>query len=388
MSERQRLLAVIGTRPEAIKMAPIIRRLEEEVETFETVVCATAQHREMLDSILRTFEIVPEIDLDLMRPDQDLNSLAAGVFRSFDQVLIDTRPDRVIVQGDTTTVLAASLASFHRRIPVAHVEAGLRTRDRVNPFPEEMNRRVTDLIADLHFAPTERSAAALRSEGLPEDRIHVTGNTVVDALQIIVERAGEAEEGEGRMVLITAHRRESFGEPLRRAFRAIRRLARRFRDFTFVFPVHPNPSVRRAVDILRGEPNVRLVEPAEYTQLVAWLRACRLVITDSGGIQEEAPTFGKPILVLRDATERPEGVEAGIALLVGTDEERIFAEAERLLTDDAAYAALAHRANPYGDGRAAERIVGILAGRRVSPFEPPRSPSGFGGAPGPGGCSR
>ena len=372
MSERQRLLAVIGTRPEAIKMAPIIRRLKQEVEAFETVVCATAQHREMLDSILRTFEIVPEIDLDLMRPDQDLNSLAAGVFGRFDQVLTDTRPDRVLVQGDTTTALAASLAAFHRRIPVAHVEAGLRTRDRLNPFPEEMNRRVTDLVADLHFAPTERSAAALRSEGLPDEWIHVTGNTVVDALQIIVERAGDADEGDGKMVLVTAHRRESFGEPLRRAFRAIRRLARRFRDWTFVFPVHPNPSVRRAVDILRGEPNVRLVEPAEYTQLVAWLRACRLVITDSGGIQEEAPTFGKPILVLREATERPEGVEAGIALLVGTDEERIFTEAERLLTDDAAYAAMAHHANPYGDGRAAERIVGILAGRRVSPFAPPR----------------
>lgn len=349
-------------------MAPVIHRLRSEPECFETVVCATAQHREMLDSILDTFGIVPDVDLDLMRPDQDLNSLAGDVLRRFDGVLTEVRPDRVVVQGDTTTVLAASIAAFHRRVPVAHVEAGLRTGDLRNPFPEEMNRRVTDLVADLHFAPTERSAAALRGEGIAPQRIHVTGNTVVDALRSVAERMDDGGEEEARMVLVTAHRRESFGAPIRRAFRAIRRLAHMFPDWSFIFPVHPNPAVRGAVELLENEPNVRLVEPAEYTQLVAWLRDCRIVITDSGGIQEEAPTFGKPTLVLRESTERPEGVEAGIALLVGTDEERIVREAERLMTDEEAYARIARRTNPYGDGRAAERIVGILAGRRVQPF--------------------
>lgn len=368
-SSRQRILVVVGTRPEAIKLAPVILRLRKEPEVFETVVCATAQHREMLDSVFELFHIRPEIDLDLMKPDQTLNAIAAGVFERFDPVLVKTAPDWVLVQGDTTTVMASSLAAFHRRVKVAHVEAGLRTHDPRNPFPEEMNRRVTDLVAEVHFAPTAYSAEALRREGAPAARIHVTGNTIVDALHWMVTQAEPPAE-EGRLVLITAHRRESFGEPMRRAFRAILRLARRFPEISFVFPVHPNPHVREAARLLEDVENIRLVEPADYSQLVAWMRASRIVLTDSGGIQEEAPALGKPTLVLRETTERPEGIEAGVAKLVGTDEDLIFREAERLLTDEPSYAAMARVRNPYGDGKAAERIAGILAGRSVSSFDP------------------
>jgi UDP-N-acetylglucosamine 2-epimerase len=362
----ERILVVVGTRPEAIKLAPIILRLHAEPESFETVVCATGQHREMLDSVLRTFAIVPDIDLDLMRPEQTSSAVAAGVLRRLDDVLVEVSPDRVLVQGDTTTVMAASLAAFHRSIPVGHVEAGLRTGDLRSPFPEEMNRRLTDLVADLHFAPTLRSAEALRTEGVSPRSIHLTGNPVVDALLAMTSRSREVTAGD--LVLLTAHRRENLGEPLRRVLRAIRRLAFRFPDFRFVYPTHPNPNVQREIGLLRGVSNVEMAPPADYQQLVDWLRSCRLVISDSGGIQEEAPCFGKPILVLRDSTERPEGVEAGIAILVGTDEDRIFFEAERLLTDDAACAEMARTPNPYGDGKAAERIVSILAGRPYAPF--------------------
>lgn len=367
MTSRQRIVAVVGTRPEAIKMAPVILALRRQPERFETLVCATAQHREMLDSVLALFEIRPDIDLDLMRPDQSLNDIAAGVFAGFDRVLRDVAPHWVLVQGDTTTVMAASLACFHRKVRVGHVEAGLRTDDLSNPFPEEMNRRVTDLVAGAHFAPTARSAAALRREGVAREQIHVTGNTVVDALKWIAARDPEPA-GEGEIVLITSHRRESFGEPMRRSFRAIARLARRFPSLRFVFPVHPNPNVREAARVFDELPNLELLPPVDYRRLVSLMRSSRLIITDSGGIQEEAPAFGKPTLVLRETTERPEGVEAGVALLVGTDEERIFTEAERLLTDPAAYAAMARTGNPYGDGQAAERIAGILAGRAVEPF--------------------
>jgi len=362
MNDRRRVLVVVGTRPEAIKLAPLVLRLQAEPESFEVTVCATGQHREMLDAMLATFGIEPQVDLDLMRPGQSPNAVAQGIFGGLDPLLAETSPHWLVVQGDTTTAMAAALAAFHRRVPVAHVEAGLRTGDLQAPFPEEMNRRVVDLVADALFAPTARSAAALRAEGVPAKRIHVTGNTVVDALHWIAARQGAVDE-DGRLVLLTAHRRESFGEPLRRVFSAVARLADRFPDLRFVFPVHPNPRVRDAASVLAGRRNVDLVEPASYEQLVAWLRACRLVLTDSGGIQEEAPAFGKPTLVLRETTERPEGVEAGVAVLVGTDEERIVAEATRLLSDDEAYAAVARRANPYGDGRAAERIAAVLAGR-------------------------
>jgi UDP-N-acetylglucosamine 2-epimerase (non-hydrolysing) len=365
-----RVVAVVGTRPEAIKMAPVVVRLREE-PGFETIVCATAQHRDLLDSALALFGIRPDLDLDLMRPDQTPSSVAAGVLQAFDPVLRDLAPDVVLVQGDTTTVMAASLACFHRRIAVGHVEAGLRTANLRNPFPEEMNRRVTDLVADHHFAPTPRSAGALAAEGIDRGKIHVTGNTVVDALRWLAGRIPSADGGDRRdLVLVTSHRRESFGEPMRSAFRAIARLARRFPETRFVFPVHPNPNVIEAARLFEGIANVELHPPVDYATLVGWMRKARLVLTDSGGIQEEAPTFGKPTLVLRETTERPEGVEAGVARLVGTDEEAIFREAEKLLTDPEAYAAMARAANPYGDGRAADRIVSILAGRRPEPFTP------------------
>jgi UDP-N-acetylglucosamine 2-epimerase len=365
---RRRVLLVVGTRPEAIKLAPVALRLRCEPEVFDTVLCATGQHREMLDSALELFGLAPDVDLDLMRPGQTLNAIAAGVFERFERTLADVEPDWVLIQGDTTTAMAAALAAFHRRVPVGHVEAGLRTGDFDNPFPEEMNRRVADLVSAAHFAPTPRSAAALRREGAAEATVHVTGNTVVDALEWIAEHS-EPPSSEPT-VLVTTHRRESFGEPMRRVLRAVGRLARRFPELTFLFPVHPNPAVREAAAALREVANVRLVEPADYRQLVAWMRSCRIILTDSGGIQEEAPTFGKPTLVLRETTERPEGVEAGVARLVGTDEELIFREAERLLTDADRYAAMARTGNPYGDGRASERIAGILAGRPVDAFEP------------------
>lgn len=360
---------VVGTRPEAIKMAPVVLRLRAEEESFETILCATGQHREMLDRALEPFALRPAIDLDVMRPGQTLNEVASRVVERFDRVLVELSPAIVLVQGDTTTVLAASIAAFHRGIPVGHVEAGLRTGDLGRPFPEEMNRRVTDVLATYHFSPTQRSAEALRAEGVSPEGIHVTGNTVVDALHWMARHdPGGGEPIGGPLVLVTTHRRESFGEPMRRSLRAIRRLARRFPEVRFIVPVHPNPRVVEAMEVLDGLTNVERVPPADYPQLVRWLRAARLVITDSGGIQEEAPAFGTPVLVLRETTERPEGVEAGIARLVGSDEEAIFREAERLLADPRARASIARAANPYGDGRAAERIVAILAGRPADPF--------------------
>ncbi len=363
----QKIVAVVGTRPEAIKMAPVVLRLRREPDAFEVALCATAQHRALLDSSLRLFGLQPDADLDLMRENQTLNALCARILHGIDAYLAAERPDWLLVQGDTTTVMGASLAAFHRGVRVAHVEAGLRTGDLARPFPEEMNRRVADLVSALHFAPTRRSAQRLVGEGASAAQVHVTGNTVVDALTWIASCL-PPDSQPTKLVLITSHRRESFGEPMRRAFHAIARLARRFPDHEFVFPVHPNPNVKAALVELASLPNVRLVPPADYRCLVGWLRSARLVLTDSGGIQEEAPTFGKPVLVLREVTERPEGVERGVARLVGTDEERIFGEAERLLTDEAAYAAMACAGNPYGDGLASERIASLLAGRDVAPF--------------------
>lgn len=347
-------------------MAPVVLRLRREPEAFDVTLCATAQHRDLIDSPLELFGLRPDVDLDVMRPDQRLNALCARVLDGVDRVLEEKHPDWVLVQGDTTTVMATSLAAFHRGIRVAHVEAGLRTGDLANPFPEELNRRIADLAASLHFAPTGRSAARLREEGTPAGLVHVTGNTVVDALLHVA--ALQEKPPDDKLILITTHRRESFGEPLRQVSRAVSRLARRFPDYRFVLPVHPNPNVAKALVELKTVENVDLTAPVDYAQLVAWLRAARIVLTDSGGLQEEAPTFGKPVLVLRETTERPEGVEKGVARLVGTDEGRIFEEAERLLTDEAAYAAMAGAGNPYGDGQASDRIAGLLAGREVVPF--------------------
>ena len=363
-----KLLVVVGTRPEAIKMAPVIRRLSAE-PGCAVRVCATAQHRQMLDQALGLFGITPDIDLDLMRPDQTLNELAARVFAALDATLAKESPDWLLVQGDTTTAMCASVAAFHRRVRVGHVEAGLRTGDFDHPFPEEMNRRVADLVADAHFVPTRRAARALELEHVPAAQVFLTGNTVVDALLEIASREKELPEED--LILITAHRRESFGEPLERIVRAIGRLAKRFPATRFVHVTHPNPNVARVVRRNAELPNVTLVEPVDYLELVRLMRRARLILTDSGGIQEEAPTFGKPVLVLREKTERPEGVEAGLARLVGTDEELIVSEAASLLSDGALRRRMAGRANPYGDGLASERIASILLQRPFAPFVPP-----------------
>jgi UDP-N-acetylglucosamine 2-epimerase (non-hydrolysing) len=355
--QRLRAMVLYGTRPELIKMAPVVRELRRLPEHFAPILCTTAQHRDMLDPLQEFFALRPDHDLDLMRADQGLNDLAARAFAALDTVLAEERPDLLLVQGDTTTAMVGALAAFNRRIPVGHVEAGLRTGDLRQPFPEEANRRVVDLVAELCFAPTQRAADSLLAEGVPGARVFVTGNTVVDALQWAASRLPpEPEQAE---VLITVHRRESFGAPLRQILAAVRELAAAFPELRWVYPVHRNPNVlRHAEEILSGIPNVDLLAPLSYLELVRRLRRARLVLTDSGGIQEEAPSFGKRVLVLRDATERPEGVEAGVATVVGTGKQRIVAEATRLLRQAAA--GPVKMVNPYGDGQAAARIGAIL----------------------------
>jgi UDP-N-acetylglucosamine 2-epimerase len=368
MNHPQRVLVVVGTRPEAIKLAPVVRRLREEPASFDVTLCSTAQHREILDQALGAFRLAPDIDLDLMRPDQSLSEIAGRAFIALDPLLARTLPDWLLVQGDTTTAMCAALAAFHRSIPVGHVEAGLRTGDFRAPFPEEMNRRVVDLASAAFFAPTARAVAALRAEKVPENQIYLTGNTVVDALVEIAAREREVKTED--LVLITMHRRESFGEPMAAIVRAVVRLARAFPATRFLHVIHPNPNVVEAVDSYETLENLEFSPPLDYWSLVRLMRQSRLILTDSGGIQEEAPTFGKPVLVLREKTERPEGVEAGLALLVGTDEEKIFAQTSRLLTDEIAYRNMSEGSNPYGDGRAASRIADILAGRPFPAFAP------------------
>jgi len=364
-----RILTVYGTRPEAIKMAPVIAALRRRPDRFEVTVCATGQHREMLDQVQELFGLVPDLDLRLMRPDQSLNGLAAAALAALEEVLAERRPDWLLVQGDTTTAMSAALAAFHRGVRVGHVEAGLRTGDLQRPFPEEANRRVVDLLAAALFAPTGRSGRALLDEGTAPERVHVVGNTVIDALGSLALPA--PPEGGRTEVLVTAHRRESFGAPIRGVFAALKRLAEAFPEVAWIYPVHPNPNVRGpAFEILQGLPNVELCEPLDYQSLIVRLAACRLVLTDSGGIQEEAPAFGKPVLVLRETTERPEGAEAGVARLVGTNPERIFDETARLLRSGEAWQRMARAVNPYGDGHAAERIAAILAGEPWTPFQP------------------
>lgn len=356
-----RVLVVYGTRPEAIKMAPVVTALQARGDRFETVVCNAAQHREMVEQVQELLGLVPDLDLDLMRPNQRLNELTARVVEAMDGVLERERPDWLLVQGDTTTAMGAALAAFHRGVPVGHVEAGLRTGDLTRPFPEEANRRLIDVIAGALFAPTERARDALLAEGIDAQRVFLTGNTVVDALQSVAASLGEvAREDE---VLITVHRRESFGEPIRGVFQAIAELAERFPHLRWVYPVHRNPQVREpARAMLGGIANIELHDPFDYRELVRRLMRARCVLTDSGGIQEEAPTFGTPVLVLRERTERPEGVEAGVARLVGVDRRGIVAAVDELLTDSADRESTAAAVNPYGDGRAGERIAAILAG--------------------------
>lgn len=367
-----RVLTIFGTRPEAVKMAPVVKALRASKE-IEAAVCVTAQHREMLDQVLDIFDIQPNIDLDLMRPNQSLPELTAAILTRLDPVLRDLRPDWLLVQGDTTTVMAAALLGYYNRINVGHVEAGLRTDDKWQPFPEEINRRIAGVTADLHFAPTEHSRQNLLRENVPDWRIKVTGNTAIDALHTILSRPAPADvqlllgkhdigPGGRQLVLVTAHRRENFGRPLADICSALQRLAETYpQRLHLVYPVHLNPNVQKPVyEQLANVPNITLLPPVDYVSLVHLQRAATLVLTDSGGIQEEATGLGKPTLVLREVTERPEGVEAGVLKLVGTDPQKIVTEATRLLEDENAYRAMAQAANPFGDGHAAERIVRAL----------------------------
>jgi len=363
----KRVLAVGGTRPEIIKLAPVVHALR--AAGVETSFCATAQHRELADEMLRFFDITPSHDLAVMTPGQDLFDVTTKVLLGMRGVLDETQPDCVVVQGDTTTVMAAALAAFYREVPVAHVEAGLRTWNLRNPFPEELNRWIADAASTWHFAPTEGAREALLRCGVGEGSIHVTGNTVIDALQWTLERLGDEPPaavslpGGARMILLTMHRRESFGAPMRAALGAVRDLAGRYPDVHAVFPAHPNPHVLEAVrECLDGAERVHVIDPQPYPEFVKLMRDATLILTDSGGVQEEAPTLGKPTLVLRETSERPEGIAAGTAKLVGTDADTILREASRLLDDADAYGAMAAPANPYGDGKSAARIAAILAG--------------------------
>lgn len=370
MSRPPRILTVFGTRPEAIKMAPVVAALRGR-GTMDVRVAVTAQHRAMLDQVLAIFGIVPDVDLDLMQAGQSLDALAARILTGFGATLDAERPDRILVHGDTLTTMAATLAAYFRRIPVAHVEAGLRSGDLLSPWPEEGNRRVTGAIADLHFAPTPQAAAALRAENVPDAAIHVTGNTVIDALLAMRDRLARqpalaagldplaARFAGKRIVAVTSHRRENWGQGMARAAAALARVADRA-DTAVIFPVHPNPQVRAAMAPLAGHPNVALIDPLDYPHFVRLMQMADVMLTDSGGVQEEAPGLGTPVLVMRDTTERPEGIAAGTAKLVGTDPDRIVNHIFALLDDDDAHAAMARSHNPYGDGRAAQRIARIV----------------------------
>jgi UDP-N-acetylglucosamine 2-epimerase (non-hydrolysing) len=363
------VLSVIGTRPEAIKMAPVVNELRRFPNQIRSIVCATAQHRELLDSVLNLFDITPDHDFNLMRPNQTLTEVTTAVLAGMEQVLTDVQPDWVLAQGDTTTVMATGLACYYQHILFGHVEAGLRTGDKLHPYPEEINRVLADALADLHFAPTARARENLLSAGIAEATIHVTGNTVIDALLEIAQRdlpqvqatLADIPLWADRIVLVTAHRRESFGAGFQQICDALAALAARYPQVQFVYPVHPNPNVTRPVYGRLGSiANISLTKPLEYATLVHLMKRSCLILTDSGGIQEEAPAFGKPVLVLRQVSERPEGITAGVARLVGTDPDRIVQEASTLLDDDAAYAQMARAISPYGDGHASQRIVQAL----------------------------
>jgi UDP-N-acetylglucosamine 2-epimerase (non-hydrolysing) len=366
-----KVLSIFGTRPEAIKMAPVVKELERHPDRILSRVCVTAQHREMLDQILKLFGIEPEHDLDLMREAQTLSGLTARVFTDLDPVITEEKPDWVLVQGDTTTVMAASLVAFYHRVKVGHVEAGLRTHDKWQPFPEEINRKIAGTVADLHFAPTETAQEHLLAEGIDPGIIHVTGNTVIDALGMAAEMPYDLESGplvdipwEKRVILLTAHRRENFGEPLENICHAIQEMARQYREeIHIVYPVHLNPKVWEPVHNHLGEiENITLLPPLDYLPLVQLMKRSYLVLTDSGGIQEEAPGLGKPVLVLRDKTERPEAVEAGTVKLVGTCQDTIVSEMSELLENPEEYRRMARAINPYGKGDSAQKVVEVLLG--------------------------
>jgi UDP-N-acetylglucosamine 2-epimerase (non-hydrolysing) len=367
----KRVLVVAGTRPEVIKLAPVLRELRARADDFDPIYCSTGQHREMLDQSNEVFGLVPDLDLGLMAPGQELASLTSLLFREIDHVIGRTKPDAVVVQGDTTTAFVASMCGFYRRIVVGHVEAGLRTQNIYSPFPEEANRRIVGMTATHHFAPVERARQNLLREGVDAERVFVTGNTVVDALQwVTAQPGGGASLPEGllhridgqRLVLLTSHRRESFGEGLANTCSAVLELVQTNPDVSVVYPVHLNPNVRGPVtEILGRHPRIHLIAPVSYSTLLFLMNMSYFILSDSGGIQEEAPSLGKPLLVLRDTTERPEAVEAGCAKLVGTDPRTILESADRLLRDPEAYAEMSGLSNPFGDGQAALRIVDVLS---------------------------
>ncbi len=366
-----RVLSVFGTRPEAIKMAPVVHALQADAKRFESLVCVSAQHRAMLDQVLGVFGVHADHDLDLMTPGQSPAEITSRVLERLPPLIRQIRPDLLLVQGDTMTSFAAAFAAYLDKVPSGHVEAGLRTGDRYQPFPEEMNRVLTTRLASLHFAPTAQARDRLLAEGIPPADVHLTGNTVIDALLQTVRPdyrfrtpALGAIDPARRVVLVTTHRRESFGAPLESTCSALRRLVERFPDIQVVLPVHPNPQVKRTVESsLCDLERVTLIEPVDYVEFVHLMSRAHLILTDSGGVQEEAPSLGKPVLVLREVTERPEGVAAGTAVVVGTDQDRIVSLASELLSSSAAYSRMANAVNPYGDGHASERIVAAIAER-------------------------
>jgi UDP-N-acetylglucosamine 2-epimerase (non-hydrolysing) len=379
VNDKIKVMTIFGVRPEAIKMAPLILELQKYPDQIEPIVCVTAQHRQMLDQVLEVFDIKPNFDLDVMQASQTLNDISIRVLQGLEPVLREAKPDLVLVHGDTLTTFLASYASFMQQVKVGHVEAGLRTWNKLSPYPEEMNRQLTGVLADLHFAPTDWSAGNLRKENKSEDQIYITGNTVTDVFQYTVKpdfthpvldwAAGK------KLILMTAHRREAQGEPHRQIFRAVKRIADEFEDIAIVYPVHPSPAVRGpAQEILGNHPRIKLIDPLDVVELHNFYPRTHLILTDSGGLQEEAPSYGVPVLVLRDTTERPEGIEAGTLELVGTEEEDVYRRTRALLTDKNLYERMSQSANPYGDGQASKRIVGAILhhfgkSKRPEPFK-------------------
>ncbi|MBN1823437.1 MAG: UDP-N-acetylglucosamine 2-epimerase (non-hydrolyzing) [Endomicrobiales bacterium] len=367
--KKRKVLLVFGTRPEAIKMAPLYLELKRHAGIFDAKVCVTAQHRSMLDEALRAFSIKPDHDLNIMQDGQTLYHVTVAALARMEDVLEKEKPDLVLVHGDTTTTFAAALAAFYKRIPVGHVEAGLRSYDKAHPFPEEANRLLTDALCSVHFTPTATSKKALLRENIPAKNIFVTGNTVIDALLRMLKEKRRLSKSvptavpgrRGKTILVTAHRRENFGKPMRNIFTALKRIANDYPDANIVYPVHMNPNVRGpAREILAGIKNVSLLFPVNYSDMAGLMKLADFVVTDSGGIQEEAPSLGKPVLVLRQVTERPEAVRAGTVRVIGTDEKRIYGEIKRLIEDKVHYARMAKAVNPYGDGRASERTVDAI----------------------------
>lgn len=366
MKQPIKVMTIFGTRPEAIKMAPLVLELKKRPEEFEAIVTVTAQHREMLDQVLSIFDIQPDYDLNIMKDRQTLMDVTTRGLEGLDDVMKKVKPDIVLVHGDTTTTFIAGLAAFYNQIQVGHVEAGLRTWNKYSPYPEEMNRQLTGVLADLHFAPTDKSAANLQAEDKKEERIFVTGNTAIDALKTTVKETYEHEVltklGDNRLILLTAHRRENLGEPMKNMFRAVKRIVDEHEDVQVVYPVHLNPVVREtANDILGNDPRIHLIEPLDVIDFHNFAERAHIILTDSGGVQEEAPSLGVPVLVLRDTTERPEGIEAGTLKLAGTEEETIYTLAKELLIDEDVYKQMSQASNPYGDGLASKRICDAIS---------------------------